>query len=91
LAFKCKKCNLGFEEKKRLEIHKMVHDRKSKVSEYGIPGFNNDTLRGIEFYSLLYKIIYISKARGVGLEALLIKRGFFLSYQFYSLIIFFVL
>jgi hypothetical protein len=76
LATKCRKCNLRFEKKKRLEIHEMVHDRKSKVSEYEIPGFNNDTLRGIEFYSLLYKIIYISIARGVGLEHLLFKRGF---------------
>jgi hypothetical protein len=46
LAFKCKKSNLEFDEKKRLEIHKKVHDRKSKVSEYGSPGFNDDRLRG---------------------------------------------
>jgi hypothetical protein len=46
LAFKCKKCNLEFEEKKRLEIHKKVHGRKSKVSEYGSPEFNQDRLRG---------------------------------------------
>ena len=46
LAFKCKKCNLEFDEKKRLEIHKKVHGRKSKVSEYGSPEFNQDRLRG---------------------------------------------
>jgi tRNA(Ile2) C34 agmatinyltransferase TiaS len=46
MAFKCKKCNQQFEEKRRLEIHKKVHDRKSKVSEYGSPGFNDDRLRG---------------------------------------------
>jgi len=46
LAFKCKKCNLEFEEKNRLEIHKKVHGRKSKVSEYGSPEFNQDRLRG---------------------------------------------
>ena len=28
-----KKCDLQFEEKRRLEIHKKVHSRKSKVSE----------------------------------------------------------
>jgi hypothetical protein len=26
-----------FEEKQRLEIHKKVHDRKSKIGEYGSP------------------------------------------------------
>ena len=46
LAFKCKKCNQQFEEKSRLEIHKKVHGRKSKVSEYGSPEFNQDRLRG---------------------------------------------
>ncbi len=46
MAFKCKKCNQQFEEKRRLEIHKKVHGRKSKVSEYGSPGFNDDRLRG---------------------------------------------
>jgi len=46
MAFKCKKCNTQFEEKNRWEIHKKVHDRKSKVSEYGSPGFNDDRLRG---------------------------------------------
>jgi hypothetical protein len=46
LAFKCKKCDQQFEEKSRLEIHKKVHDRKSKISEYGSPGFNDDRLRG---------------------------------------------
>ncbi len=30
-------CNLQFEEERRLEIHKKVHDRKSKVSEHGSP------------------------------------------------------
>jgi len=45
LALKCKKCNLEFEEKKRREIHKNVHDRKSKVYEYGSPEFNDDRLR----------------------------------------------
>ncbi len=46
MAFKCKKCDKQFEEKRRLEIHKKVHDRKSKVSEYGSHGFNDDRLRG---------------------------------------------
>ncbi|HEY6534611.1 MAG TPA: hypothetical protein VIY08_02200 [Candidatus Nitrosocosmicus sp.] len=46
MAIKCKKCNLQFEEERRLEIHKKVHGRKSKVSEYGSLGFNDDRLRG---------------------------------------------
>ncbi len=27
-------------EQERLEIHKRVHDRKSKIHEYGSPDFN---------------------------------------------------
>lgn len=46
MVFKCKKCDQKFEEKSRLEIHKKVHGRKSKVSEYGSPEFNQDKLRG---------------------------------------------
>ncbi len=46
MVFKCKKCDQQFEEKSRLEIHKKVHGRKSKVSEYGSPEFNQDKLRG---------------------------------------------
>ena len=46
MAFKCKKCDQQFEEKSRFEIHKKVHGRKSKVSEYGSPEFNQDQLRG---------------------------------------------
>jgi hypothetical protein len=46
MAFKCKTCGLQFEEKRRLEIHKQVHGRKSKVTEYGSPEFSQDRLRG---------------------------------------------
>ena len=46
MAFKCKECGLKFEEKRRLDIHKQVHGRKSKISEYGSPEFNQDRLRG---------------------------------------------
>ncbi|MFL6317374.1 MAG: hypothetical protein ACJ73C_11670 [Nitrososphaeraceae archaeon] len=46
LSFKCKTCGLKFEEKKRLEIHKQVHGRKPKVTEYGSPEFSQDRLRG---------------------------------------------
>ena len=35
-----------FEEKKRLEIHKKMHGRKPKVTEYGSPEFSQDRLRG---------------------------------------------
>jgi hypothetical protein len=45
-SFKCKICNMNFEDKRRLENHKNVHGRKSKVSEYGDPEFNKDRLRG---------------------------------------------
>ncbi len=31
MAFKCKKCDQQFEDKKRLDIHKKVHDRKVKI------------------------------------------------------------
>ena len=44
--FKCKICNMNFEDKRRLENHKNVHGRKSKVSEYGNSEFNIDRLRG---------------------------------------------
>ena len=46
MAFKCKECGLKFEEKRRLDIHKQVHGRKPKISEYGSPEFNQDRLRG---------------------------------------------
>jgi hypothetical protein len=36
---------MNFEDKRRLENHKKVHGRKSKVSEYGNPKFNIDRLR----------------------------------------------
>ena len=45
-SFKCKICNMNFEDKRRLENHKKVHGRTSKVSEYGDPEFNKDRLRG---------------------------------------------
>ncbi len=48
MAFKCKTCGLQFEEKRRLEIHKKVHGRKSKISEYGSPEFSQDRLRVIQ-------------------------------------------
>jgi hypothetical protein len=37
---------MKFEDKIRLENHKKVYGRKSKVSEYGDPEFNIDRLRG---------------------------------------------
>jgi hypothetical protein len=37
---------MNFEDKRRLENHKKVHGRNSKVSEYGNPEFNIDRLRG---------------------------------------------
>lgn len=46
MVFKCKECGTEFEEKRRLEIHKKVHGRKSKVREYGSPEFSQDRLRG---------------------------------------------
>ncbi len=46
MPFKCKECGTQFEEKRLLEIHKKVHGRKSKISEYGSPEFNQDRLRG---------------------------------------------
>jgi hypothetical protein len=45
-SFKCKICNMNFEDKRHLETHKKVHGRTSKVSEYGDPEFNKDRLRG---------------------------------------------
>jgi len=37
---------MQFEDKEHFEIHKTVHGRKSKVSEYGSPEFSQDRLRG---------------------------------------------
>jgi hypothetical protein len=34
MAKTCKKCGMRFEDEKRFEIHKGVHGRKSKVSQY---------------------------------------------------------
>jgi len=46
MVLKCKICGLQFEEEKRLQIHKNVHGRKPKISEYGSPEFSQDRLRG---------------------------------------------
>ena len=46
LAHKCKVCGMQFEDEKRLQIHKKVHGRKPKISEYGSPEFSQDRLRG---------------------------------------------
>ena len=43
LTFKCKVYGMKFEEEKRLQIHKKVHGRKPKISEYS-PEFNQDRL-----------------------------------------------
>jgi len=40
LTAKCKKCGMEFEDKDRLERHKKVHGRKSKVSEADAMDFN---------------------------------------------------
>lgn len=45
-SFKCKTCNMNFEDKQHLENHKKVHGRKPKVYEYGDPEFTKDRLRG---------------------------------------------
>ena len=45
-SFKCKTCNMNFEDKQHLENHKKVHGRKAKVYEYGDPEFTKDRLRG---------------------------------------------
>ena len=37
---------MNFEDKRRLENHKKIHGRKSKVSKYGDSAFNIDSLRG---------------------------------------------
>jgi hypothetical protein len=37
---------MKFDDIRRLENHKKVHGRKSKVSEYSDPEFNIDRLRG---------------------------------------------
>ena len=37
---------MNFEDLRRLENHKNVHERKSKVYEYSDPEFNIDRLRG---------------------------------------------
>jgi len=40
LTAKCRKCGMEFENKDRLERHRKVHGRKSKVSEAGAMDFN---------------------------------------------------
>ncbi len=46
MAYKCSKCDLEFEEERRLEIHKKVHGRRSKVFEYGDPETNKFRIQG---------------------------------------------
>lgn len=40
MAFKCSKCNMEFDDKERLERHKQVHGRKSKVRYAGEMNFD---------------------------------------------------
>jgi DNA-directed RNA polymerase subunit RPC12/RpoP len=35
MEYKCDRCGSIFTEWYRLEIHRQVHDRKSKIKEYG--------------------------------------------------------
>jgi len=46
MAFKCKVCGSQFKDEERLQIHKKVHGRKPKISEYGSPEFSQSTLQG---------------------------------------------
>ena len=41
MEYKCDRCSSIFTEWYRLEIHRQVHDRKSKIKEYGSPEFND--------------------------------------------------
>ena len=45
-SLKCRKCNMKLEDRGRLEIHEEVPGRKSRNSEYVVPEFNKDRLRG---------------------------------------------
>lgn len=40
MEYKCDRCSSIFTEFYRLEIHRQVHDRKSKIKEYGSAEFN---------------------------------------------------
>lgn len=40
LKFKCKTCCSEFDTKERLDVHKRVHNRRSKVYEYEYRDFN---------------------------------------------------
>jgi hypothetical protein len=41
MPFRCDICDSQFEEKRRLEIHKRVHARKSKAYGYGSTEFDH--------------------------------------------------
>ena len=53
---------MQFEDEKRLQIHKKVHGRKPKISEYGSPEFSQDRLRGqiTTTYCALVRSILVS-------------------------------
>ena len=37
MIFQCENCDMKFTELERLERHRQVHGRKSKIKEYGEP------------------------------------------------------
>lgn len=41
MEYRCDRCGSIFTEWYRLEIHREVHDRKSKIKEYGSAEFND--------------------------------------------------
>lgn len=40
MAFKCGKCDMEFDDMQKLERHKKVHGRRSKISEAGAMNFD---------------------------------------------------
>ena len=65
-TFRCKKCDTEFPDAAHLSRHEDVHNKKSKITEYGDPIFTQDRLRismilwDSRVYSSLYHPNFIS-------------------------------
>ena len=66
MEYKCDRCSSIFTEWYRLEIHRQVHDRKSKIKEYGSAEFNDYCMVGrivLDIESIL--LVTVARLEGI--------------------------